>query len=961
MNEIDLTLGIFKMRNYSILVTKFILALKLVISFFIIVDPIFLFAQESIISNLFMQESAKPKAKPNPYLHTIYQSIPVNDAFNYYFQKSLEEKEATYKALSKDYDPERFKAQNYLVQLPAIDQKIITPLADTECNLNNPDLISKPENPYPFLPNSKQQNIPYSNSANNAYCLLQSTFQTQNIKKPMMITSLNPISPNKSYELKIKDLAKKDTLVIVIPGIFGEYIPQVTFGEIFGKGLTKLDNPNYHSSFTQSFNEYIKANKLNFLKNKNEGLDSRFLMKNLRSYYINNNYKKLYKLITINQWIKVASLDDSNGNPLFKIALFELEPMSLESLGKQEDLAIIYLRRLNKFMRIYEKQNGKLPDQIIFMGYSRGAPIAYEMLSIIKNGALDADDPEAPTKSTLSSASQYWSNKIIAAVSLGGMNLGTPYFDENVILRNKTPDQARALQALMRLMKKIELLNEDDLNSLKEVFKGSVTNNYVSTNNTYTLYVDKYELAILQKIKRKISINIKEISLFLSIINNLDIKKTGENIGKALLAIKDLATIYEKVNDLLQNRGSNIKQLSILKELFQDLNEEKANKIFKDLIGIGQTMFPNLSNPELGPQEDFVSKVDSLISNPPSLDELTEKISSFVWSNSNHEELLKEINSLISLSSNPEAIKEKLQLLVEKSPDSKALVSKIKTLIAMTPEPEEVISQVQTIVSSAPNPEDLLPIKTPKLEMFIQNIIGNYGFTKSQEIVKKSFENANVISLFNEINLNIKLFRHYFISIWYGASELGTLSRISWFNKHAKYLPTNITYYSVSAVQSSPNSQFFKQGSRFGFNVSSDQIFLNKSWFDFTGIGHNGDDGLDATFAGSTWNDSQVDWYKTILWPHLIKALADDPYFPIKSKVLGIVRTHHWGLALPYVILNQTSTDPNTGLLTYNDQRVKNVNPFPRAELLKSIVMSIDADSSSNLKVKSMIIKRGMK
>lgn len=886
-----------------------------------------------------------PMQKHNPYLYTLYESKKVNDMFNYYFQKSLEEKEYLYKTKSTQYNAQKFKVENYSVQLPQIDPTTIPPLNNTHCNLNPPEFLSRPDNSYPTQPGSKQLH-PFSPAVNNAYCLLQNTFQTQNNMKPQMITSIKSPSDNYSYDYKQKELIKKDTLVIIIPGIFGEYIQQVAFGDLFGQGLS----PNGVSNFTQAFNNYISTHKLNVIDNKNEGLDSRFVMKNLRSYYDSkNNYKNLYNLISINQWIKVASLDDNHGLPLFKVAVLGLEPMSLESVGKQEELALIYLRRLNKFMAIYEKQNGKLPDQIILMGYSRGAPVAYEMLSIMKNGALQANESDAALKTELSIKAKNWYPRIIAAVSLGGVSLGSALSDAHTVLRNKASDQTKALQSLVRLMSKIQLITEKDLYKLHVIFESAARRNYSVSQDAFQLYLSPDEKHLLQQVTKKVSTNIKEINRFLSSINSLEIKKAGENIGRSLLAVKDLATLYSKINEVLESKGSSINQILFLKEFFAEMNEEKLNIIFKELMSIGEAFYPNLSNPNLATQDDFISKIESTVLSPQSstTEEMVQKASSLLWSTSNQEALQAEIQSVIATVSDPQELQQKLKAIISKSSNSQDLIAKVKTLLSQVPSQDEIISTTLTLLSHAPNPEDLLPIKNSETEKFFQKILNNYGFNQTKEIVKNSFTQSDAITLFKELNLNLKMFRHYFISLWQGVRELSTLSRLKWLTQHGKHLPTHLTYYAVSAIQYNPHSNFFRNGEGLGFNISSDQVFLNKSWYDLQSVGHSLEDGFtNTTFAGSTWNDSQVDWYKTLLWPHMMKAITEDTHFPIKFKVLGLLRTHHWGLALPFAFLNHTSIDPNTGLSTINQERMTNVNPFPRTELLKSIVMSIDSDKN---------------
>ncbi len=73
--------------------------------------------------------------------------------------------------------------------------------------------------------------------------------------------------------------------------------------------------------------------------------------------------------------VNVASIDDSAGKPMLKIVILKTILGSLESVGANADKAAIFNRRLQKYVNLTDDQN------IVLMGYSRGTPLALEMVS----------------------------------------------------------------------------------------------------------------------------------------------------------------------------------------------------------------------------------------------------------------------------------------------------------------------------------------------------------------------------------------------------------------------------------------------------------------------------------------------------------------------------------------------------------------------------------------------------
>ncbi len=163
-------------------------------------------------------------------------------------------------------------------------------------------------------------------------------------------------------------------------------------------------------------------------------------------------------------------------------------------------------------------------------------------------------------------------------------------------------------------------------------------------------------------------------------------------------------------------------------------------------------------------------------------------------------------------------------------------------------------------------------------------------------------------------NSNLKKFKLFAEKIIEAASELKTSSRIQWWQKHK--IPLHVTYYSLSAVMADYKNPIEESLGKnpYCYNFpSTDLGMLVENYRD-----------LAKNSGGLTLNDSQMSIEKTIFWPNLIGKLNVQNE-GMKSVFLGVLGTHHWGIALQ----------------TVNQERDKagkpNMNPFPRVAILKAI------------------------
>lgn len=841
----------------------------------------------------FATSSEQPQTNTNPYLQTLKDSEKVQNDLNYYFNNALLEKKKELELQGKTLNGERFLSTSYLLKTPMISPDSIV---KSNCNLNS--YKNHTQNPYPMATtytnttgtgNSRE----FTKNENNSYCLMQDTFAKLAVDDISMVTAPTNdegIAFNRAKE----SLQKKDTLVVVIPGIFGEFIDQMAFGEMFGQGLSKRENPK-ESAFSKQFASYIKTVRQNSSRenltdpsssdsNQSANLeDSRFFIKKLNASHTelpeNKVEAETSSIIDIKNWIKVSSFDDKDGKPLFKLAILGLEPMSLESLGTQEKLAVIYLRRLNKFMQIYKKMNkNRYPEQIVFVGYSRGTPISYEMLTILNKGNLTGS-PNSKflnEKKEIKEKSNPWSHKIVAALSLGGVSLGSSLADASVVFRDNAPEKTTLLQAFRKLIVNLKIITPNDVLLIKNGHQmyTSDTSKFVITGKDGVPVIilnPKDQIPnMMAPVISKLKTNIALYNDFIITINKIDLEKLTPEQKAGLEAFKSLIKLYGKIDEI-RNNGV-LETLTSPLAIFSIVNE--VTKLMSD-----------------------ISKLETLL-------------------------------------------------------------NKIITGI-----PELIPGFIKSTHSIA---EGDFRVDTAAMKPFNDTILSNFGLMSLVDTVKNlndipSLENS--LNTFTEFNNFIVRFQRFFHSAWDGGYELGTLPRLTWLANYGHNLPKNLTYYSVSAVLPGEETTNYQQGLGLGLNTSSDGKFLSKSQTDITKVGHT-DDGLDQTFAGTNWNDSQVDWYKTVLWPSLYMDMTETARNTpgnqseeiLNSKVLGIVRTHHWGLALPYSTLNKTCKDPNTGTMVDSNcrdpktQGVDNVNPFPRKEFLLSAVLSIHTDINSKPK-----------
>ncbi len=223
--------------------------------------------------------------------------------------------------------------------------------------------------------------------------------------------------------------------VVIVPGIFGEFIKSRAYEEIF-----EQKSSEFRSLWKARLEAYKKAQPQSAaLKDKTFAIES---MKEFDR--------------PIEELLHVSSLD-KDGKSLVNVMLFDTAFMSLESLGKIADRAATFSRRLTKFMEIM-KATGGAPTRIALLGYSRGTMLSLEML------ARAAENPAAAP----------WLANTKAMISLGGVVYGSDLADDAINAKGERTPSASAQQLIaLRELTDSLIVPENDKLSVPAMVKNT--------------------------------------------------------------------------------------------------------------------------------------------------------------------------------------------------------------------------------------------------------------------------------------------------------------------------------------------------------------------------------------------------------------------------------------------------------------------------------------------------------
>lgn len=207
-------------------------------------------------------------------------------------------------------------------------------------------------------------------------------------------------------------LAARPVHIVVLPGIFGEFIDVAPFEEVY----------QAKSSAARVRWERLIAEKAASPDATDATFDPKLVKEAPRS---------------LASLVRTGSIDDADGKPLVTVSYMVPPLGSLESLGTLEDNAAVYLRRLRKYFALVGAN-----EDVYVLGYSRGAATALEVVA--QATQKPADNP--------------WTGKLKGVISLAGVLYGSQLADT---ARAKGSAQADVIDVLAELGKDLESCTAD--------------------------------------------------------------------------------------------------------------------------------------------------------------------------------------------------------------------------------------------------------------------------------------------------------------------------------------------------------------------------------------------------------------------------------------------------------------------------------------------------------------------
>ena len=202
-----------------------------------------------------------------------------------------------------------------------------------------------------------------------------------------------------------KILESRPITMVIVPGIFGEFIPTRGFEDV-------LSQPSQdRTTFKGLVGAAHAANDPN-------AIDLSFDL-----------YKQKEIVKPLSDLIHVGNISNKAGKPIARVVLLFTPEMSLESMGGLEDHAAMFNRRLSKYMAITGSQD------LALIGYSRGTVLGLEMLAQAKTQNLP------------------WLSNVKGMISLGGVSWGSTLADDT---EDESSANKKAIESVRKLRKSLD-------------------------------------------------------------------------------------------------------------------------------------------------------------------------------------------------------------------------------------------------------------------------------------------------------------------------------------------------------------------------------------------------------------------------------------------------------------------------------------------------------------------------
>ncbi len=331
---------------------------------------------------------------------------------------------------------------------------------------------------------------------------------------------------------------KKKTTIVIVPGLFGEFIETRAFEEVFARNST----------------EKTKWQKM--VQNKLIVDDQ---------YNLETNKIEKARLADL---IDVASIDDKKGNPLVKIAILKTKLGSLESIGSGAEKAKIFNRRLQAFAQLNKEEN------LVLLGYSRGTPLALEMVAQAQIQNLS------------------YLTKVKAVVAYAGVILGSSLAD---LTEDPNTQSGRQFVAVRKLLASLQ----SSENIFDRAWKGS-QNSFAIAEFLSSLAINSEfnpdsilmsaRSGDFESVSMLVAKVLKQFSFMAVTDFNGHVTRVRRFISEVLASVDDLKTKNRVAWFKTHILPKNIKYYSISAAMVDPAKSSLENQIYQTRIGYNDTI-----------------------------------------------------------------------------------------------------------------------------------------------------------------------------------------------------------------------------------------------------------------------------------------------------------------------------------------------------------------------------------
>lgn len=258
-----------------------------------------------------------------------------------------------------------------------------------------------------YVPDEKVLKSLEASSLDDSLDLLKST----NLSKLIDANKSSALSSSSTRPV----FNKPNLTMVIVPGVFAEFIKNRAFEEVFEK----------KSVFRDQFLATVNQEKRKGNPNATDSVDY------LKEHVINS--RNTGKEVSLGELIHVGEI--SLNQSKVRVILFGTPFASLESLGSAKERAVTFNRRLEKYLALTGNQD------LAFVGYSRGTVLGLEMLSRAKY------------------ENKSWLPQVKAMISLSGVSLGSSLADD--ALYNDEAPMHKLLTGIESTMNSLEVLPPD--------------------------------------------------------------------------------------------------------------------------------------------------------------------------------------------------------------------------------------------------------------------------------------------------------------------------------------------------------------------------------------------------------------------------------------------------------------------------------------------------------------------